>query len=503
MKFIEKWKLSKSAEGMVFPFLIVSIVLILLWCFSDGVLGNDFWWHVKVGEWICENGKIPTSDIFSWYGIEKDLPWTAHEWLADVIYYWILDNAGEAGVFFFCLAAALLMAFLILRQVKEQMKENVLISSIYFIFLAVVLSLFFYGRPHVFSFFLLFFELKILYTFMDNPDYKGIYFLPLIGCLWSNLHGGSSNLAYLLCIVFLLVSVLNINLERMYCERLPKKAILKLGVVSVATVLSVLVNPIGIHVLTFPYSSIGDDLMMSAISEWQAPDAKSIAQLLIYFMPIVLMTIGIIAKETKVRVIDFLVMGMFLYLFLRSARFIMLWYIAAAFYAFPYLPTCRLKAVEKKSEKILLGIALIIFCIPIGKSIYDISQIEENSYIEKVMSDEAIEVVREHHTERMFNDYNLGEVLIYNDIPVFFDARADMYLQQNIFADGITLISLNQMNQEAETTYVDVDALIDKYNFDSILIMKNRPLYSYLLSHKEMVECIYEDDNLIYYKLVK
>lgn len=503
MKFIEKWKQNKLTEDMIFPFIIVSIVLILLWQFSDGIIGNDFWWHVKVGEWICENGRIPTNDIFSWYGIEKELPWTAHEWLADVIYYWILNNCGEVGIYFFCLAAALLMSFLILGQVKEQMRENMLISSIYFVFLAVVLSLFFYGRPHVFSFFLLFFELKILYSFMENPDYKAIYFIPVIGCLWSNLHGGSSNLAYLLCIVFWVVSLLNINLERMYCRRLPKPAIIRLGIISILTVLSVLINPIGVQVLTFPYSSIGDDLMMSAISEWQAPDVKAFAQLLIYFMPIVLMTVGIIAKETKVRVIDFLVMGMFLYLFLRSARFIMLWYIAATFYAFPYLPTCRLKPLEKTAEKVLLGVVWLLCCIPIGMSLCDISHIEENSYIEKVMSDEAIEAVRENQTDRMFNDYNLGEALIYNDIPVFFDARADMYLQQNIFADGISLISLNQKNSEANTLHVDVDALIKKYDFDSILILKFRPLYSYLSSHEEMVECIYEDEDLAYFKLIK
>lgn len=501
--FIKKIKQNRTVEDYVLPFIVVSVILILLWCFSDGILGNDFWWHVKVGEWICENGRVPTSDIFSWYGIEKQLPWTAHEWLADVIYYLILHYIGEAGIFFFCLGAALLLAFLIFRQVKGQLKENVLIGSIYFIFLAVVLSLFFYGRPHVFSFFLLFFELKILYEFMQNPDTKKIYILPLIACLWSNLHGGSSNLTYLLCFVFLVISMLQFEWGRLYSKRLPKNAIIRLGIVNIAIVGAVMINPIGFQVLTFPYSSIGDDLMMSAISEWQAPDAKSIAQLLIYFMPIILMTIGLVVKEVKVKLIDVLVMGMFLYLFLRSARFIMLWYIAAAFYAFPYLPECKLKELEKKSEKVLLHIALLIFCIPIGMGIYDITRITDNSYIEKVMSDEAIEAVRSNPTERMFNDYNLGEALIYNDIPVFFDARADMYLQKNIFADGISLITLNQKNPEAETTYVDADALIDKYEFDSILIMKNRPLYSYLSSKDGMVECIYEDDDLVYYKLIK
>ena len=44
-------------------------IILLLYCFSFGISGNDFWWHVKVGEWICDNKVIPTHDIFSWYGM--------------------------------------------------------------------------------------------------------------------------------------------------------------------------------------------------------------------------------------------------------------------------------------------------------------------------------------------------------------------------------------------------------------------------------------------------
>lgn len=500
----KKWmKEDWATEEVVFPFIVVGVVLVLLFCFSNGIWGNDFWWHIKVGEWICENGKIPENDIFSWYGIEKKLPWTAHEWLADVIYYLIMRFGGEAGVYFFCLGAGFLMTFLILGQVKEQIKENVLIGSVYIIFLAVTISLFFYGRPHVFSFFLLFFELKILYGFVENTDSKWIWCVPVIGCLWSNLHGGSSNLAYLLCLVFLIASTLNINFERMYSEQLPNSAVVKLAIVSFTTIISILINPIGIKVLTFPYSSISDALMMSAISEWEPPDAKNIAQLVIYFMPIVLMTIGIIAKKTRVRLLDFLIMGMFLYLFLRSVRFIMLWYIAACFYAFPYLPKLELKPLEKKVEKKLLAIAFVLFCIPLVMEVNNVVQSERNSYVSKVMSDEAIKAVKNNPTERMYNDYNLGEALIYNDIFVFYDARADMYLQENIFADGISMSNLIQKNPDAETTYVDVEKLIEKYDFDSILILKFRPLYSYLSSHEEMVECIYEDEDLAYFKLIK
>ena len=304
-----------------------------------------------------------------------------------------------------------------------------------------------------------------------------------------------------MCLAFLIACLCKFNFGRIYAEPLDKNSLFKLFGVAVGTVISLLVNPIGIQVLTFPYTSIGDELMMDTISEWQEPDVKNIGNLLFYFLPIILMTIGIVSKECKVRFVDIIVMGMFLYLFFRSARFIMLWYIAASFYAFRYMPKCPVKEVTKKSEKIILVICLVLFMIPAGYAIKDIAQIKKDEYISKMMSDEAVEFVKANQTERMFNDYNLGEALIFNDIPVFFDARADMYLQDNIYADGISLSMLNQCNGDSGISYVDVDAIIKKYNFDSILILKERALYSYLISQPEQFECLYEDDVVSYFKI--
>ena len=496
----------KNSEWMKYipAILIVEIVIVaLVFCFKNGISGNDFWWHIKVGEWIMENGNVPTVDIFSWYGIQQKIPWTAHEWLADVIYFLIYQYLGSAGIFGFALLAAGLLIFLMWWQAKDYCKNNPLISGLFFTLLAVLCSLFFYGRPHVFSYFLLFFELKILYEFLENPASKKIYFIPVIGCLWSNLHGGSSNLAYILCIVFLVCSKLNFTLGRIYAAKVENKAFLKLLGVSAGTVLSILVNPIGFKVLIYLYISLGNDLMMKVISEWQPPDAKVIGNVVLYFLPIILMSIGFFTEHTKIRFIDIIVMGMFIYLFFRSARFIILWYIAAVFYSFRYMPVCKVADIVKWWEKavaIVCGIALI------GMIIYGTGEIIRNfqikSMISEVLSDEMISCVKEDSPERIFNDYNTGESLIYNEIPVFFDARADLYEKEHIFENGLSLMMLEQANKEAGTQYVDVETLMDYYNFDRILMLKTRPLYSYMMSHPDIYECIFEDNTAGYFKRI-
>lgn len=488
---------------------LIPIILIIeiiaatfLYCFSQGISGNDFWWHVKVGQWISEHGTIPTTDIFSWYGMELAIPWTAHEWLSDLILYGVHSTLGDIGIYLLSILLALLMIVLLMAQAKEYIKKNLLIAGFFFSLFTVVTSLFFYGRPHVFSYFLLFFELKILYNYIDKPDSKQIYLVPLIGCLWSNLHGGSSNLAYILCFVFLVVAAINLDYGRIQARRINNKALTRLLFVSIVTVLSILINPIGLKVFVYPYYSLTDNLMMTVISEWQAPDAKDIGALILYYFPILLMTIGFLVEERKIRLIDITVMGLFLFLFFRSARFIILWYIVASFCAIRYLPTLKVKKIKKASEKIIVCSCLVLLLVPIGYSaVKVVDSIKNGQPIRTVISDDMIEQIKKDSPARIFNDYNTGETLIYNDILVFFDARADLYAAENIMADGISLIYLERANRGADTMYVDVEALLFKYKFDGILILKHRPLYAYLISHPDRFTCLYEDSTSGYFRV--
>ena len=484
--------------------LSIFVLMVLLFCFKDGISGNDFWWHIKVGEYICDNNTIPTNDIFSWYGMEKNIQWTAHEWLADVIFYFIFSLTGEMGMFIFSVVSAMSLIVLSYFQCKEFAKNNYLVSGLFFSLFAVITSLFFYGRPHIFSYFLLFAELKILYDYIENPERKNIFFIPIIGVLWSNLHGGSSNMSYILCVVFLITGALKLDYGRIESVRLERKYLLKLAIITVLTVLSIFINPIGHKVFIYPYMSFADNISMSVINEWHSPDAKEIGNLILYFLPILVMSVGIITEKKKIQLIDLEIMILFLFLFFRSARFIILWYISAIFYAFRYIPKSKLKTIQKKSEIVAICLSIIIFLVPIGISVKDtFKTYKEDSIITEVMTEEEISIVMCDSPSRLFNDYNLGEALIFNNIPVFFDARADLYAQEHIMADGISLMFLEQANKNEKQRYVDIEALIDKYDFDAFLIIKTRPLYSYLISYPNKYHCVFQNENIGYFKPIE
>lgn len=482
--------------------ILVALLAVTLLCFSNGISGNDFWWHVKVGEWVVEHNEVPTTDIFSWYGMEKGISWTAHEWLSDVIFYGIHSTFGSIGIFVFCITAALSMILLMVAQAKKYIERNFLLGGVFLVLFSVVASLFFYGRPHIFSYFLLFFELKILYEFVENHSSKQIFLIPVLAILWSNLHGGSSNLSYILCLIFMLAGAFNFSSGRLDGKRFDKKTMLKLALVAIGSVIGIMINPIGLRVLAYPYVNLSDNLSMSVISEWQAPDAKVIGDLVLYFLPMLIMTMGIFCTEKRIKVVDLWIMLAFMFLFFRSARFIVLWYIAATFCAFRYLPEIKVKKVTKSAEKAAVLLLIFLLSVPCTIGIVDtVKTYKKGNLISKAMSDEAIKIVKDDAPQRIYNDYNLGETLIYNDVPVFFDARADLYAQESIMADGISFMYLERAGESNTGTYVDVDAMIEMYDFDAMLILKGRSLYSYIMNHPERFVLIYEDESLGYFRI--
>jgi hypothetical protein len=54
---------------------------------------HDFWWHVRTGQWIVENGHVPTVDHFSFTRSGEPYP-HAMWWLMDLLLYLLL-RAGD------------------------------------------------------------------------------------------------------------------------------------------------------------------------------------------------------------------------------------------------------------------------------------------------------------------------------------------------------------------------------------------------------------------------
>lgn len=480
-------------ENLIFLLFSSLSILLIVYIMKDGIIGNDYWWHIKTGEWIVKNHKIPENDIFSWYGTEKNIHWIPHEWLSGVILFLVFNLCGNNGVFIFVLLMALIFDIMLLFKMKKYVENNLVMGGLFILFFTIIVTMLFYPRPHIFTYFLLFFEFKILYAFIENRNTKLIYLIPVIGILWSNLHGGSAILSYVMCAVVLVAGIFKFENSRILSIKFEKKDFLKLTLIIFLTIIGVLINPVGKDVLIYPFLNQGDSLMISIISEWQSPDIKDIGQLLLYYIPIILMTYGIIVDKKQIHIIDILFTALFVYLFLRSTRFIMFWYICAVFSSMKYMKKIKIKSFNIKFEKILIAFIIsIIYIMNIFNFVTILKTLDKTQFIKNDISNEMINFIKDDSPKRLFNDYDFGGQLIYNEIPVFFDSRADLYSQENIMVDGLSLLFLESASKDIN--YVEVEKKMEQYKFDGIFVKKQRPLYSYMISRPDKYLKIKEDN---------
>jgi hypothetical protein len=80
----------------------MAVILTLVFLFTcmggtHSLLGDgDTGWHIRTGQWILANHKVPHSDIFSY--TMPGTPWFAWEWLWDTAFAGIYNVSGLAGV---------------------------------------------------------------------------------------------------------------------------------------------------------------------------------------------------------------------------------------------------------------------------------------------------------------------------------------------------------------------------------------------------------------------
>ena len=108
---------------------------------------------------------------------------------------------------------------------------------------------------------------------------------------------------------------------------------------------------------------------------------------------------------------------------------------------------------------------------------------------------EAVEYIKNNldvDNIRLFNDYNFGSYLLFNDIKVFIDSRADLYtkpfshLEYDIFDDY--MYSPGNYHEKFEF-----------YGITHVLIYKVSALYD-VLKNDDNYTVLYEDDNFVLYE---
>ena len=153
-----------------------------------------------------------------------------------------------------------------------------------------------------------------------------------------------------------------------------------------------------------------------------------------------------------------------------------------------------IKKLEEKTSTILgitiITIAVIVIAILLYKPHKDDAYIDESSY--PVQAAEWIKENLNLSEITLYNEYNYGSYLIYQDIPVFIDSRCDLYLPEfnenvYVFKDFLNLNNMNIKNMEEK---------IEEYGFTHFIVSNGVKMNMYLDLKPVEYKKIYPNDKV-------
>ena len=223
--------------------------------FSFITADPDLWGHIKFGEdlWVakCFQGV----DIYSYTTAGSE--WVNHEWLSELLMYFVYVLFGSPGLLLAKLFVGFAIIFLLSRISFHRTCEP-LAYAVVFILSVFVMSPGFMVRPQLLTFLFVAIFLYCFHLYLEKGKNR-LWMLPVVMVLWVNCHGG-----FLIGAGMFPVVVVS---EYVNCRAKKKNTshIKLLAFWLVLTELAVLVNPYGLHLLTFLYNTLQAP---RDISEW-------------------------------------------------------------------------------------------------------------------------------------------------------------------------------------------------------------------------------------------
>ncbi len=466
---------------------------------------GDTGWHIVTGVNILKTFGIPYSDPYS--HTLAGAPWTAHEWLAEVIFALFWRWMGLNGV---VLLAAIIVTltcfFLYLFMLRRG--TNAIIAGSFTILAAATSMLHWLARPHIFSLPLTLAFIVILERY-QRQKVNHLKLLPPLMILWVNLHGG-----YILGLVFVFLYAGG-NLVRVYTARggreEAKRMFKTLGVTAVFTLLATFINPRGPAILYFPFHLVGREFIMDNVLEWLSPNFH---QYRLFELMLLLFIATFVLSRRKPDIIEGAVALLLTSMSLYSVRYVPLLAVAVT-----PIAAARAGMVLDRLAQSLSSIKVVVAGTDIFKNISENLFELEGRFRRHVWIYAAIGVctlialnggnvgsarvmdyrhnaerfpvnaldfaLKNQITGRMFNNDGWGGYIIYESYPeykVFIDGRSDMY--------GVSLLT---EYLKVSGAHLGCEDVLDKHDVTWVLHNANAPICQLLVARGKW-KLVYADN---------
>ncbi len=308
-------------------FLMPMVFLFLRMEGASQMLEGDTGWHIRAGEWILANGRVPDRDLFSF--TRPGEPWFAWEWLWDVLFARLHQWWGLPAVVVTSLLL-LSVTFTLLYRLAVNKGGNVLVAIALTLLAMAASAMHWLARPHLVT--LLFTVLAV--SVLDKAQTgqtRRLWLLPLLTVPWTNLHGGFL-VGIMLAVCYaaghlgeaLVAAQPEVRRAALYRSR-------AYGLTAAGCLVASLLNPYGyrLHLHILKYVSDPQSPFFRWVSEWQSMSFHHAGAR--YFEALMMLAVAAGAWHLHRRRFGYaLAMMLWMHLALVSARHVPIFAILAA-----------------------------------------------------------------------------------------------------------------------------------------------------------------------------
>ena len=545
--------MEKEEKKLNTKFIIMAIICICLFVIAIVPKGlqNDTFYTIKLGKLILDNG-IDMKEHFAWH---EGLPYTYPHWLYDVGIYLVYNIGGFNGIYISSIVLGIVLGITIyLTNLK--LSKNSVITFFTTILILYTGKDFITARAQLITFTLFVLEIYFIERFLQTKKKRYAIGLLVIPTIIANVHAAVFPFYFVLYMPYIAEWILSFfttnadiitrillksdeleiakllkkeklsdkeqkklemykarvekNKERMKDKtpREPYKIIIEknqntiwLIVIMALAVLTGLLTPIGDTPYTYLIHTMEGNTTQN-ISEHLPIVLYNSKYVLVYMIiSICLITF----TKIKVKASDLFLLGGLMFLTIMTRRQMSLLFFVGTLVINKILAEI-IEVQDKDGTKEVLKYLthiigrIIIYAIFVAFMVISLKKIDKTEIVSnKQYPVEATKYIKENldvNSIKLFNEYNFGSYLLFEDVPVFIDSRADVYDPQfnkwedDIFRDFINIVDLN----------TDYEKKFEHYGITHLLIYKKSLLSKMLNKDADNYKELYSDDNFIIFE---
>jgi hypothetical protein len=448
-------------------------VYVLMLVNGSGLLNDsDTYWQIAVGQWMLDHGALPRVDVYSFS--RPGEPWISSSWLAQILYASSYNLAGWTGPVVVA-AGAIAATFALLAHILARRMPATYAALV--ALAAMVLSApHFLARPHVLAMPVMVAWAYGLMRASERRQPPSFWLLPLIA-LWANLHGG---------FVFGLVLAGAFAIDALWnAEPSQRKPLamrwLAFGLGALA---ACCVTPYGWGSILASRRILDLGELLRLISEWAPADFSKLGAFELTILALIAGALyrGITLSPPRIA----LVLGL-LHMALSHGRNLEIFALLLPIVVLT--PVSRQLAMQPAwpGKVTLASVAPLV--VALGIATFPLAALQTYAPPKGDSPAAAVEAIKTHDLRRVLNDRALGGYLIWRQVPVFIDGRAELY------GEKFTMAYYNALELKDVGQFL---GLLREHQIDGLLLRPGAPAAG-LLGHLGGWRRVYADDAAVLY----